>query len=393
MTFDNLLLLIVVGYSFLFGGTLQFFLGLSNTFTIFLLTNLLLLVYLINSYRAGTIAINKFTFFSAVALVYLITSSIINSTNLIRVLPYSTIIFLPLALYLTFRKRNAIQNNILKKGLLAVAIIQGPIILLQRTFYDFFINFNNSGQNVAFVDFGFGTFILKNDHSLGFFLIANLLYTSISPDFKVRPFIKLIIFTFLAVTILMLNSRISVLLLAFTVLFIFYKKSGFLRVHQSLKVGRRYWFAFLVTFSLILVIVIKPKPYYFFKTRIETALDYEKAVKDFEVGAVQRGQTVNIWLHEKINWVGNGPYSFFSIDEGGFSGGNQNFSHWLWVYNDLGLIGLIVFCLLFFMMTRTTNKEPYTGYLSFLLSIYGVFAIIMFDISFLLTYFIFKQKG
>lgn len=395
-SFDRSVYILVLGYSFFYGGLLQFFIGLSNTGVTIIFTLLLLIIYFHSAYYNGKVIVNIYILTSTLALLLILVSSLINSTPILRLILYTITVLLPLTIYLNERKRemSGHSTDLLKRVLLVLALVQFPIILIQRSFYDVFMQFNQSSQNVALIDFGFGTFLLKDDHALGFFLISNFLFVALNKELHLSKLVKLFALTILTITILMLNSKVSLLLFLISLVYVFYRKSGFLRVTNAFKVNKRYWFIILSILLVFIIFNAQPRYYSFFKNQVSMTVDYESALSLYNAGKAKRGHIINVWLHEDIRWFGEGPYSYFNIEEGGFSSSNINFSQWLWVYHDLGMFGILLFVSLFISMARTfKEKKNDSNILSFFLFIYAFFAIVMFDISFMLIYFIYKRNN
>src|SRR5690606_11374307 len=124
---------------------------------------------------------------------------------------------------------NYVDYHKIFRTILFIASIQLPILLIQRSFYDILIKFNNSGQFIASYDFLFGSFFINSDHSLGFFLLITVL--AISFNFgNVRSQIKrpMLIIAYLSVTLLLAESNISkallILFLRYLITVSFYKK-------------------------------------------------------------------------------------------------------------------------------------------------------------------------
>ena len=396
LTFDNIIYAIIIGYSFIFGGFLQFFLGVSNTAVISLSSILLLLIYFQYAFSKGKIIINGYILTSLIAISFVVLSSLLNSTKFTPTILYIISLVLPVTIYLTEKKRDALRYNLggLKKILLLIALIQIPILLFQKNFYDLIIPFNGSRQHVALIDFSFGSFLLKNDHALGFFLISNFLYVSLESNLRLKKIDKNLMLLVIAISIFMLNSKLSVVLFLITTIYVFYQKSSFLRVTKAFKIARKYWFVLLSAILSIILLSYQPRIAHFFKQQINVVTDYETSLKHYLDGKAKRGHTINVWLHEEIRWIGDGPYSFYDISTGKYSDSSANFSQWLWAYHDIGLIGLFLFLLVFiFMMNTFREKKFHSLYLSFLFFMYGFFTIVMFDISFLLIYFIYKRKN
>src|SRR5690606_544710 len=99
-------------------------------------------------------------------------------TELKKIILYFVFPLVPLGVFLAVDGLIKVGINVKKLSSLffkVLILIQLPIILIQKYGYDFLIKFNNSNQFIGDYDFMFGTFFIKADHSLGFFLLIYLL--------------------------------------------------------------------------------------------------------------------------------------------------------------------------------------------------------------------------
>src|SRR5690606_38180636 len=96
-------------------------------------------------------------------------------------------------------------------------IIQLPVLLIQRNFFDILILFNNSGQNISSFDFLFGSFLLKSDHSLGCFTVLLTFFLLFNIN-VIRKYISHSIWfaVYISITLLLSESNISKALLILT---------------------------------------------------------------------------------------------------------------------------------------------------------------------------------
>ncbi len=384
-------LLFFILYAYFIGGMLQFFAGVSNTVITFFGIYSFLFLYLYHSRSK----INKVKFGYSLLIVlmviYTFIISIIQHENLVKPLLYSLFYLVPMATYILIIDTPAfLKSNKLKKILLFVAILQLPILLIQNYFYDFFIEFNNSSQQIASVDFTFGSFFLKNDHSLGFFLVANILYIWNYPLLKNKNQ-RNIVTIILIINLLLSNSNTSVLFLFGAISMLILKNRKSIAEISLKKI------LYLSAFLLILYFVvdfIEPKFYLDLQNKLSNSLDYKSALKWYKEGVARREQILIVLFKDGINYFGFGAYSYFDILKGTFTGMFRHFSQLIWFYYDIGIIGISLFLFFIYKTNRLfiKNSSSFSLYLTFGLLLYSFFTIVTFDISFMLTYFIYKYR-
>jgi hypothetical protein len=109
----------------------------------------------------------------------------------------------------------------------------------------------------------------------------------------------------------------------------------------------------------------------------------------YDSGYASRQQIIFTLYKQGLSLFGNGPYSYFNIVTGSFSGG-ANFSQWIWNYFDLGFIGVILFIIYTFIIYYQYGKtKKYALMITLFLLFYGFFTNYTTDFSMLLTYIIF----
>lgn len=387
--------IIIIAYSFVFAGFLQFFIGVSLTITSLFLSLSFLFWQLFRQGLNLKKEYSKLVALSLFIILYILVNSLVKGQGLIRPIIYSQFYFLPVALLLLFHGNGIntfryLSIRKIRKFLLYLALFQLPVLLIQINFYDFLIAFNNSGQSLASVDFEFGTFPMKDDHSLGFFLVVNLLYIW-SYDILRNRSQQLIASAIILVNLLLTNSNVSILFAIFAVVYLVLKKKEEIKIKISLKK--------ILIASVILITTyfllehFEPKFYYDLKVKLSHKLEIRDAFRWLRDGLARREQIVLVFLSQGVDFTGHGAYAYFDILTGEFYKTFNHFSQLIWTYFDLGLIGLI----LFFAYVRglsflfTSNKISFNICLTFALLLYSFFSIITFDISFMLTYFIYKN--
>jgi len=382
-------LILFVLYSFIIGGFIQFFFGFSNTVLTFLGVYSFLFLYLYHSKSKVKRTAFDFALLTTLMVVYAFIITILNKENILKPLIYSLFFTVPLAIYFLFENFKARSLEIkLKKILLYISLLQLPILLIQNYFYDFLIKFNNSSQQIAQVDFTFGSFFLKNDHSLGFFLVANILYIwtyKVLKNKNQRNIVTLI----LILNLFLSNSNTSILYLFGAIALLIFKNRK-----SIIEISFKKVFYFLIFISVLYLFIdyLEPKFYLDLQNKLSNSLDYKSALRWYKEGNARREQIIIVLLKDGLNFFGHGAYSYFDILKGQFSGVFRHFSQLIWLYYDLGLIGLTLFFIFIFKMNKLFigRSSSYSFYLSLGLLLYSFFTIVTFDVSFMLTYFIYR---
>ena len=391
----ELYLIVFIIYSFFLGGMLQFFFGFSNTIiTFFSVFSFLIFLFLSTNTKINKIKF-EYTLIIILLVVYAFIVSLINKETLIKPILYSLFFLVPLVIYYMVQygsnEISFLKTNKLKRILLFVAIFQLPILLIQKYFYSFLIKLNLSSQYIAHVDFTFGSFFLKNDHALGFFLVANLLYIWSYPILKNKNQ-RNIVTLILLINLLLSNSNTSILYLfgAFIIL-IFKNRESITRIPLK----KFFFLSILVTIIYLFVDYFEPKFYLDLQNRLSSSLNYKSALKWYEKGLARREQIVVVLLENDLDFIGHGAYAYFDIIKGKFTGTFRHFSQLIWLYYDLGLIGLTLFLIFIFKTNNLLkqNKTYFSWYLTFGLLLFSFFSIVTFDINFMLTYFIYKYRN
>lgn len=341
---------------YLFPGFFQFFIGIPSTAYALGLTCAIYLIVVLDIVIRNKVIVTTSILIFLLLAGLIIISGVANSTSPIKVLLYLNFAFIPLAtIYLTkiIRKRQLLIQKSLSQVLRFVVIIQLPIILIQKFFYDFFIRFSNANQAIAEVDFMFGTFSLKADHALGFFLIVYLLHLIIKMrSTKLKSFKAYFMLMYLVVTILVMESNLTKLVLLLIIAYYFS-----IWVYKKVNI-----FGGVLIVLFVILLYNFAMSFYVIKSQIDhltSTLNDDYVVKSVERGYAKRPHVVLYQLkHEKFKLLGNGPYDYFDITTGEFKN-TIHFSQIIWFYNDVGMISLIIslIALLIVIKNLDLNKE------------------------------------
>lgn len=372
---------IIIIYTFLLGGTLQFFLGLSNTITSALTAIVCFLIYLLIFLIRKKIIINPPVLFAIVFCSYILLNGFLNQTSFIEIMLYWIYVFIPLGCYLLIRF-SLLTEKVwcrLFTFFLFIASIQLPILLLQKFGYAYLISIKTSTEIIAPIDFQFGTFFLKNDHALGFFLLCMILFLLFN---KLHLRYVKTFALYLTISIFFTNSEISMLLAFLVWAYYIWHILNYKKI------------AIIIFFSAIIAI---PVSYYAISnhelegkiSQISTDLSLDKAQRMYERKEATRQQTIIVLANEKLKIIGEGPYTYFNILSGKFSQ-NPNFSQIIWFYYDLGLVGVIfLFSYILSFYFSIKERVKYAPFIFFILCIYALFANVLADLAFMIIFLIF----
>jgi hypothetical protein len=383
--------------TFVFGGAFQYLFGISNTLITFLIVVLLHFIYFLYAFLRRKVVLNGVVVWSICYLIIIIVSAIFNRSNLISTFIYFIFPALPLGVflfcYINF-KEGIIKKAYIYKLFYYIALLQLPILLLQKNFYNFFIQFNNSGQKIDSYDFMFGSFFIKSDHSLAIFIIFSIIIILVNKKDKLFKFPILSVF-YLAISVFLTESNISKLFL-----------SIILAVSISIPIYKKYKSSF--SFKLIAIILggaiflflYSLRDEEFVKTRLggafESQYSLKSAEKQFELTTAKRGQILIVVFNTlETKWIGEGPYSYFNILTGQFTK-TKHFTQLIWTYFDLGIIGLIVVMGLIISIIKYLDIDKGIPFYSFLLifTVYAFYTTVFSDIAIMFSIFMtFNKKN
>lgn len=384
-----LLILFVITIVYLFSGFFQFFIGIPNTLYTLIVT---IIIYLIIAFdiliRKKLIINNSILVFIGLGL-FIVISGIVNGSHLLKILLYLNFSYLPLSLiYLTeiCKSRKLSIKKWVSYFFHFIVLIQLPIIIIQKYGYYFLISLSNANQDIAKVDFTFGSFPLKADHALGFFLILyllNLFFKLRSGELRRFPYFM---FIYIGVTIFVMESNLTKLI--FILILTYYLS---LWIFSKINI-----FGFSIIILIVFISYNLAMSSYAIRNHVyilTNSYNDEYVLKAVERGYAKRPHIVLYQLnHEKFKWVGNGPYDYYNILKGEFKN-TIHFSQLIWFYNDLGLIGLIFGLLGFFMIIKNLNLNRESKWLIIgIMLLYLFMTNVLGDISMLLSLLIINKR-
>lgn len=370
--------LTTISITFVFGGLLQFLLGIPNTLLTYLSIAILSLYLMFYFYSKKIVIVNKTVLAFILFAIVIILSGIINSTKPIKIAIYLLYALLPLSVYLFFKinsKENYLSKPFINKLFFYIACVQLPIMIIQRVAYPLLLKINNSGQGIIEADIMFGSFFVKADHSLGFFLLFNVFNLVLNNKHKEITKYPLLMFAYLGLTILFSESNITKLIFA-----LFTAYSIYVATPKKIKILGTF---FIVVFSIVAVGYLKnTKPVHDELIFVEKEYNPVKSYRNFERGIAKRPQVIIVYLTKiPIKVIGDGPYSYFNILTGKFAK-TQHFSQIIWTYADLGIIGLLVLFMTLKSLVKKLNlKRSMALFFLIILIVYSFMTTIYSDIA------------
>jgi hypothetical protein len=385
----SLAFIFIVLACFLFGGFIQFFIGIPNTIFSYLITTVFIFFYVLYALAKHKVFFDRVILFHFLFILLIIISSVLNQTNIIKTLIYFIFVLLPLSCYLFFKvnqKENYISQVTIGKIYLTIACLQLPVMITQNLGYDFLIGFNRSSQLIANFDFMFGTFFLKADHALGFFLLFNIFNLIENNSQNQITRYPNAICIYLGLTILVSESNISKLVLTIFILYMVYRTFP-----RKIKV---FGIVAILLITPILLSQISKIPAIENEIHfIKSEYNVKKSYLNYERGIAKRPQVIISYATKiPVKIIGDGPYSYFNILQGEFIK-TRHFSQIIWTYADLGLMGLIVFILLLYFIVRSLDLNNYISvFVFFIVLIFSLMTTIFSDLGIMITLISLLQK-
>lgn len=368
--------------TFVFGGSLQLFLGISNTLITYFSVGVLFSFVLLYSVLTGKLIVNKAILFLCVFAVIIFFSGVINKSGFLKTNLYFIYFLLPISTYLFFRinlKNEYLSSYKIKKLFFLIACVQLPIMIIQKYSYPILVMLNRSNQGIISADIMFGSFFLKADHALGLFLLFNIFNIVLNNKENQITKYPLLMYLYFGFTIMYSESNVSKL-----VLLVFTAYSIYRVVPKRIKI-----FGFIAAILAMVVFVKNAKhikPVQNEILFIQNEYNVKKSYRNFERGIAKRPQVVISYAAKiPIKIIGDGPYSYFDILKGQFTL-TKHFSQVIWTYVDLGLVGLTVFIFALFSLVKSFYLPGYMATVIFGVTIvYSFMTTIFSDIAILIT--------
>lgn len=317
-------------------------------------------------------------FFIATILVIEFTfSSALNNVELTALAQYLRLIFIPIAIKLLVDKSVAdINSDKFKSGLVAVGVIQLPVVLMQQTFYESLSQY--SVVPIGAGDYDFGTFGVQNDFAMSFYLAGLVFLLLNTTIFNYKPSTKIFLSCWLTLTVLVSNSSVSYLIVIFIWL---------MYVRLFFKAG----ITVLLSATMALIVLV----YFINSGDFLNRFSYVLAQIDlsnaddqlalFSAGGLSKIGGIAYFLNEPFKLFGDGPLSYYNSFTRQYTLGVTG--HLLSFYAEVGFLGLLlsyIFCL-FILPKPIKFTSPIFIWLASLL-ILSLSVNILADVSVMLTF-------
>lgn len=333
------------------------------------------------------IRITKSLFVIVLFSIAVLLSAIYNRSSIGELLSFLRFIVIPFAMYYIVTSY-VTSKNIQKiiKLCVYVAILQPPLILLQKLFYSKIVQL--SGLSIMKVDIGFGSFYIADDPAMSFFVIGMILFLLF--DRRNNYFLKMRIpiALWISSAILMANSiLLTIVTLAIWLAFL------------VIKMLSRNFILAVSLFSIFSVgaITVLSTSY---SDQVQEKLIYLKGVISpenasadlFLEGRYSRSYAVIYYINQPLKLLGDGPSKYYNPLTREYKVGNtgQIFTF----YSEIGLLGLVLGYILLFQMTRTSRSSmivalPYCITLALLSTTTSIFS----DASIMFAYVLFLNTN
>jgi hypothetical protein len=287
------------------------------------------------------IPLNRIFFLYILFLLEILVSGLINNTGLVQPFIFSRFLIISFATYLVAYNyfRESYREDIFKICLI-LGLIQFPVVLLQRLFSDFIINY--SKVDISYWDVTFGTFFIKDDPAMTIFLIGLILILLFDKSKVVKH--KAIIIIILISTIFLSGSKIlqlaTIMILGVYILLEFSLK----------KVIYISFAAIIILFALSNTRIFQERKEELTKAIVQATFQDSGDLEAFKSGDYNRTAAVLYYINQPVKWFGDGPGKYFDVKTRERELGNTG--HVFTIYSEAGLIGLLLSYLILYQMTR-----------------------------------------
>lgn len=375
-TSNYLLLIFVFLYINVFGGILVTY-GFLTQSTFFLL---LLPIFLFIS-NGLKIRRNIFLYLIFI-LLYLVFNKIYNDSNINSVFNYLAFALFPfLIYYLILNNRGNILSKSFKKVLIFTLLIQIPLLVIQIIFYDYLHELTVT--DIIKEDFTTGTFWMKNDPALNFFilmLLNTVLYNKRKIFGKSESLI-LILICFLGISFS--NSKVGFLCLFLSLIF-------YMISITNIKKHKYEYLVLLTIFGIVYLILNE-----LIMEKIEVLISRltnvsDGAIENFNKGEYARAAAIIYFLETPLKIIGDGAGRYLNMNTMEYKLGLHGQS--LLMYAEIGIAGIILYySFMLNLLKRLIRKVNKFHIISFvIIMLFTLTSRPFTDISILLSYFIFQ---
>jgi hypothetical protein len=362
---------------FLVGGFLNYFGVLSYKMIFGAALPLIILPFI-------KIKVNSFLYFTIIFVAVIVLSSIINQTNPLLTIWFfqnAAIPFLMYVIVVTYLSEKNITS--VYKWIIRIATIQFPIILLQRFLYPLISKF--AKIEVSDYDIGFGTFYTSDDIALSFFVLGVILYILFDNEHNYFVRHKVFLLIWLTLTILVLNSKISYLILGLIWSYYLITKVRVKVILYFLTVG-------LLVFMLAYILGLREQiELNVSAIREQLAFNMNPSRAEYFYDNAQ-GNRAAALLHlstEPPKILGEGPHALYNPITNKFNMGGDT-SQLISFYVELGFIGLFVSYLMLYSIIRGLHYSQFIRLNFIMLFFISVVSNIFLDASIMMIFVIFS---
>ncbi len=382
--------IIILLLVFVFGGFIQYFIGIPSTLYSLLILGFIYFLIILNGILSQKISINRISLVCFLYIIVIIISGLVNHTDILKISLYTMFALTPLGVFSIFKileKRKIAIRSTIVFVFRIIVLMQLPIILIQKYGFDFLIKLNNSNQVINEYDFGFGSFFLRADHSLGFFLLMyllNILFKYRRGHLNKTPWVIMI---YISTTIFIMESNLTKLLLilifSYYLLIWLYNKISLFGLIVMV-------FAGYIALSIATSVPAIEGQLYYIKNRYDT----KQSIMAYNKGYAKRPQVMIAYMNYfPLKVIGEGPYNYFNIFTGKFKK-TKHFSQVIWAYHDLGIIGVIIIILLVYEIIRHLQLQSESIILLFgILLFYSFMTNVYSDLAILFSLIIVSKRN
>jgi hypothetical protein len=269
---------------------------------------------------------------------------------------------------------------------IVISVLQLPVLILQRLSYTHLPTIIT--KNVIRLDFDFGTFNLKGDAQMAFFLTSIVIFLLFNKRQSYIVKYKWIILGWLTLTIFIANSE----LLKITVSLVW---AVYFFTHARAKIIIYSGAVFICIFGLLAVSGALNQVWsrFWYSVQTNTQLTSEREQR-FLSGNYARGTAIAYYLNREIMLLGDGPSRYYNVFTRERVLGNTG--HIFTFYSEVGSLGWLASAAIFFLIAFPIHRGRITiSWVSLLIftsiQLLSFTAEIMNDVSIVLTYCIFTK--
>lgn len=325
------------------------------------------------------IKVNRILFLYVLLLIEIVVSAALNKTSFLQLALFSRNLIFSFLIYFLVSRYMLKQESLsrLFKWCSILGLIQLPIVVLQKTFYNQVIPF--SAQAISYWDIGSGTFFIKNDSSMSIFLIGLIIIYLFNKNVHDKyKYLKVTVY-FLA--IFAAGSRISQLSIL-AILAYYYARN------MSLKT-----ILILSFISLVAIIIFLTSPLFedilnqmrIILHRVDFSNMTEYEMNKFQSGGYNRAAAVLYYMSQPFKWFGDGPSAYYDVITREHTLGNTG--HIFTFYAEVGTIGLVLSYLISYEFCKAFSDQKLQRFLYFFaFGMLSVTSSIFTDAGILLAY-------